>query len=283
MQVLNEKTSAALDARRSTRTRLGQINFINCLPVVYPLTNGHVEIDAELTLASPAELNRAFELKELDIGAMSSFHYLKNEDALSLLKGVSISSSGDVGSVLFFARKKPAGDTVNYRVAVPASSASSVALLKIFLAECFNLAPELVSVCDPDIEDETIDGVLVIGDRALNFDEVWSMDYQRVDLGSWWTSTFKLPMVFGLWAADRKWREENPLAFESIQTAIMNARDKGLHELFPAVEAEAARRTGLTGERVRRYYLEELDFRFGQEHEKGLALFRQLSLKHGLL
>lgn len=280
MQLLSGKSSAGAD--RAQRARLGQINFVNCLPVVHPLATGKLKVDADLHLASPTELNSLFQSDQLDVGAMSSYHYLKHRDKLTLLDGVSISTLKHVGSVLFFLRGNPQSRKP-FRVAVPSSSASSVALLRIYLAERFSIVPEIKSVARPDMSDEEMDGVLVIGDRALNYDDLWAKSFERVDLGWWWSSTFSLPMVFGLWAARSHWLSANGKQFALIEGAMNEARDLGLGSLFDEVKEEAVRRTSLSLERIRRYYKEELNFDLSADHKEGLSLFGALSQKHGLL
>ncbi|NJL71651.1 MAG: hypothetical protein HC888_08530 [Candidatus Competibacteraceae bacterium] len=52
---------------------------------------------------------------------------------------------------------------------------------------------------------------------------------------------------------------------------------------YPAVLAEAERRTGLSRQILDAYFRRQLDFDFSGEHEKALLLFQQLACNHGLL
>ncbi|HEY9785141.1 MAG TPA: MqnA/MqnD/SBP family protein, partial [Candidatus Obscuribacterales bacterium] len=222
MQVAQDK---ALDGVAvDPAPRLGQINFVNSLPVVLPLMRGYASVKGEITLESPAALNELYFVGRLDAGAMSSFFYLQHSDDLTLLPNVSISTSGAVGSVLFFFRSQPSGGKP-YRLAVPSSSATSVALLQLYLLETFGVSPLIHSLSEPDAMDERFDGVLVIGDRALLEDDRWSSNFQRVDLGSWWLSTFSLPMVLGVWAARTHWAQQFAGSFMAVCDAICRARD----------------------------------------------------------
>lgn len=265
---------------REIRPRLGQINFVNCLPVLLPLTSGHVEINADITEDTPANLNSGYTSGELDLGAMSSFYYLSNEEDLVLLPGLSISTKAEVGSVLFFAKDQVANGC---RVVVPASSATSVALLKLYLATVHSIKAEIFTNARPDLKDSSYDAALVIGDRALTVDGQWSENAERIDLGQWWSTNFKVPMVFGVWAARKTWRDGNFETFEHLSAELRTARDLGLGPLFNDVLQQAEKRTALSVHRLERYFLEELDYSLDDEHLAGLSLFKEQLTKHAIL
>ncbi|MBX9948303.1 MAG: menaquinone biosynthesis protein [Candidatus Obscuribacterales bacterium] len=262
------------------RPRLGQINFVNCLPVLLPLTSGEVQIDADITEDTPANLNSGYSSGELDLGAMSSFYYLSNEEDLVLLPGLSISTKAEVGSVLFFAKDQIENGC---RIVVPASSATSVALLKLYLAIVHSVKADIFTSAKPDLQEEHYDAALVIGDRALTVDAEWTQSSERVDLGQWWSTNFKVPMVFGVWAARKNWREGNSETFEHLSRELQIARDMGLGQLFSKVLDQAEKRTALSRSRLQRYFLEELDYCLEEEHMAGLSLFKEQLMKHSIL
>lgn len=262
------------------RPRLGQINFVNCLPVLLPLTSGEVQIDADITEDTPANLNSGYSSGELDLGAMSSFYYLSNEEDLVLLPGLSISTKAEVGSVLFFAKDQIENGC---RIVVPASSATSVALLKLYLAIVHSVKADFFTSAKPDLQEKHYDAALVIGDRALTVDAEWTQNSERVDLGQWWSTNFKVPMVFGVWAARKNWREGNLETFEHLSLELQTARDMGLGRLFSKVLDQAEKRTALSRSRLQRYFLEELDYCLEEEHMAGLSLFKEQLMKHSIL
>ena len=262
------------------RPRLGQINFVNCLPILLPLTSGRIRIDAEITEDTPANLNSGYSSGQLDLGAMSSFYYLSNEEDLVLLPGLSISTKAEVGSVLFFAKDQIENGC---RIVVPASSATSVALLKLYLAVVHSLKADIYTSAKPDLSENIYDAALVIGDRALTVDAEWSQKAERVDLGQWWSTNFKVPMAFGVWAARKNWREGNLETFEDLSQELQTARDMGLGPLFNEVLDQAEKRTALSRTRLQRYFLEELDYSLEEEHLAGLALFKEQLRKHSIL
>lgn len=261
--------------------RLGQISFVNALPVVFPIQSKRIDLAAEMVLANPDQLNKAFAAGSLDIGAMSSFFYLSQPD-FELVPDLSIACRGAVGSVLFFSRSE-AGELSNKRVAVAASSATSVALLKILLRETAGVTCNFVADSDPDLDDPSWDGALVIGDQALLVDQEWSAKFKRRDLGEWWHDYTGLPMVFGVWAARSDWADSHRQSFEHIAKSLVKSASLGLSDMLCEVVAEAALRTGLSEIRLMSYYTRELNYQLSNQHLEALQTFKRLCIAHQLL
>lgn len=268
------------DQNTKALARLGQINFINSLPVVVPMLRHCDEIKARIIFGTPSELNKQYAQNQLDLGAMSSFFFLESSD-MQLVPDLSISSIGAVGSVLFFS-KKEAKDLANCKIAVPMSSATSINLLRVLLLEHFGVVPNLVNAAAPDLDSSDLDGALVIGDRALLVDPDWTSKFKRWDMGSWFFDTYQLPMTFGVWAAKTKWVEANPQAFAEISAALVRARQEGVSTALDQVIAESMKRLPMSRERLHKYFTEELNFEFTPAHSKGLELYRTLCQKYKL-
>jgi chorismate dehydratase len=275
--------ATAADRTVARRTRLGQFSFINTLPIVLPMLRGEVTVDADVTLESPAQLNRLITEGALDVSAVSSYQYLSRHD-LAFIPHVSISCCGPVGSVLLFSKHSLEDLAHADRMLVTsAQSASSVNLLKVLMMEQFGELPLMTSDPTPSIESEGVDAVLVIGDRALEVDTAWSMRYLRIDLGDWWWRTFSLPMVFGLWAARMDWIERMPQGYATISDALRKSKTFGLTTSFDAVLDEAEQRTGLARTRLTHYYQSQLNFELLPSHLEGLKMYQTLAEKHGFL
>ena len=270
--------------------RLGLINYINSLPIVLPIMQGLVKVDAQLILAEPTRLNALFAANEVEYGAMSAFAYLEQNN-LALIPTVSISSQGAVSSVLLFS-KMPIEKQALLKVAVPTGSATSVNALLLLLAENQKEMPVLITVGKPSLDDPELDAALVIGDRALLIDEEWSKIYHRYDLGQWWYESFNLPMVFGVFAVRTNWlpggqnnklvnenneeQNQNPSMsplIEQLGEVFLEASRIGLGLRFESVLEEAERRTGLSKERLKQYYKNDLDFSWTAKHSQALEKY----------
>ncbi|MBX9880013.1 MAG: menaquinone biosynthesis protein [Candidatus Obscuribacterales bacterium] len=261
--------------------RLGHISFINSLPVLVPVLRRLVDMPAEIVIDAPTSLNRQYASGDLDLGAMSSYHYLKSGN-LFLVPSMSISAEGPVGSVLLFS-KQPLEQLRGATIAVTATSASSVNMLKALLLDQLSLNANFVVEQNPSLDSVSTDAVLVIGDHALAVDEQWSSLYYRVDLAEWWHKCYGLPFVFGLWAARAEWVRTNFGLFQEICSALVEAKRIGLSTAFADVIAEAKSKSGLTEERLKKYFLEELSFDFTERHMQGLAKYATLCQKYNLI
>lgn len=263
-------------------TRLGQISFINSLPIVVPLEKHYVPVNATTYSADPAALNRRVLRGELDVSAMSSFFYLQKAKELSLVPSISISCVGPVGSVLFFAKEEPAN--LNGKIIqTSSSSATSVNLLQVLLAEQFGVRPKIIATPEPDMTKPEVAGALLIGDQALSLNEKWAGNYLTIDLGQWWMQKFHLPMVFGVWAARNDWKQERPFEFDRMVDALTRAKNLGLGHRFNEVIDEATKRSGLTRGELTIYYKRLLNFDYTERHAAGLETYKKLCEKHGLL
>jgi chorismate dehydratase len=260
--------------------RVGQIGFINSLPVTLPIDRRLVDIGAELVLDTPTGLNARYAEGSLDLGAMSTFFYLKSR-SMTLIPRLSISGDGAVGSVLYFGKNKP-NKAKPFRIAVPFASATSVCLVQVLFMEQFGIMPQTVPMEKPNLGDD-VDGALVIGDYALSVDADWSGLYDRQDLGKWWNSIFDLPMVFGLWASRTSFSERHPVEFSAISDGLVQALNVGLGDAFADVVEEAHKRTGHSIVRLEHYYRHELDFTFTDRHRVALEKYESLCIQHGLL
>jgi chorismate dehydratase len=241
--------------------RLGQINFINCLPVNYPLTQYLSANPFPITVISstPSDLNRKLYQGEIDIAPISSFEYLSHRDSYDLLEDISISSIKDADSVLFFS-KYPLDELRNIHLSP--KSASSAALLRIILSRKYGLKSLNFSTENPTPDTPK----LLIGDEALLED---SSQYIKVlDIGrEWYEFTGGLPTVFGLWAS-----RKDSFIGQEFKTLIHQCKNQGLNELFPDVIIEAYKQTGLPKAKLQEYF-KHLDYNLSEKHLESLYLF----------
>ncbi len=256
-----------------TLPRIGQIHFSNCLPINLPIKNGTVEMQGQFIDRVPNDLNKLIMAGELDVSAVSLFCYLNSQD-LTLVPGLSVASLGPVGSVLFF-YEGDLKDLGSEPLLVPDSSATSINLLSIILHDETGSIPDFVREKRPDIEKSPARGALIIGDDALKVDGRWSSKYNRIDLGKWWHDRYNLPMVFGVWAARAEFASQNPDLYAEIVNGLNQARDIGLSQMLEEVVDEASKHMLIDKSRVRKYFLEELDYNLGDEHRRSIDLYRR--------
>ncbi len=257
------------------KPRLGLINYVNSLPTVLPIIKNQIDMDAQVVLAEPADLNALYAANKLDCGAMSAFAFLQQHN-LQLMPGISISSYGTVGSVLFFSKKDLQKEPAK-KIAVPRASATSINALLLLLEQ--EPLPDLLTLDKPELDSPEIDGALVIGDRALLVDDLWTQKYYRYDLGQWWFDKFSLPMVFAVFAVKGQLDRE----FIKIGERLLKATEFGLNQFFPTVLDEAEKRTALPRKRLEKYFKSQLRFDWSDAHEQSLTKYKELCQNKGLL
>ena len=268
---------AGIDALlKRTTVNLGQISFINCAPINYPLAkklekNPSLSEEFNIISSVPAEMNKALRAGDIDLAPISSYEYLTNKDKYELLGGLSISSKQEADSVLFFSNEKLEDiKTVN----VTDKSATSVALLKTLFKELYEL-PELDFKKFSSAEDHaSFSNKLLIGDEALlEKPENYKYIY---DLGLEWYKLTKLPMVFGVWA----YNKDSLLAvdsklLESVKELLISSKEEGLGKYFPDLLIDLYSKTGISKKKLEAYF-NHLDYSLEAQHLESLEKFEKL-------
>jgi len=252
--------------------RIGSVPYLN----EKPLTRWFSKADAgkasgiEVVYAVPSQLARMLESGEIAAALVSSFEYFRTP-GYAIAPGVSISGLGDIESVRAFAR-------VPWRkiesLALDTSSLTSVALLKILLAEQLDSYPAFLHT-EPDLNAmlTQADACLLIGDKGWLAD---GTDLNVIDLGRGWQRLAGLPFVYAVWLG----KPENitPHLIDALQTA----KAWGLTQI-DAIAAEEAERIGTTTRRCKHYLTEVMDYNLGEEHQEALALFGAKAYRQQLL
>lgn len=208
------------------KIRVGRIHYINVLPIYYALERAHLVNGFELVPGAPAELNGLLFRGEVDISGISSVEYGRHWREYLLLPQLSISTAGDVRSVLFFSRI-PFSGLNGKDVVLSASSATSAALLKVLLYELFGVQPFYRTAAVQDAIPDGAYGLLAIGDEALRLRATGRYPY-FLDLGRAWYDLTGLPFVFGVWAVRRHYYENNPERVRTVHQALLESKARGL-------------------------------------------------------
>lgn len=253
------------------KLRLGQIGFLNVLPIYYPLESGIIPHSFDIVSGTPAHLNRLMAQGDLDLSVVSSIEYARHPERYFILPDLSISCTGAVKSVLLLSRT-PIEELSGQNIIVSTQSHTSVALLRIL----FSVRLGIEVGFQPGNCTEALDqgqsppAMLVIGDEALRLKQHPDYPY-RWDLGEEWNAWTGLPFVFALWVIQRKaverWNGHLRAAIDTLSAA------KEWGRAHPdRICMEAVSRGLLSFEELRDYY-QCLHFDLGKDEQKGLELF----------
>lgn len=262
------------------KPKVGHIQFLNCLPLYYGLVKSHALLDIELIKGTPTELNNLLISGKLDISPISSIEYARHHDSLMLFPDFTVSSDGEVKSILLLSRF-PIEELAGKKIALTNTSATSQVLLKLILKHGYSLVPEYIT-CQPDLKSmfSIADAALLIGDIALKH-SVQTKGFYLYDLGSEWKELTGKKMVYAVWAVDRIFAGTKSEICENVFETFrksMNYSKEHLSEIVEyAAKWEPFSPSFLTG------YFTSLRFDFGIDYQEGLLHFYKLASEIGEL
>jgi chorismate dehydratase len=252
-----------------TKARLGRIAYLNVLPIYFAMEHIFSENGFHLVRGTPAELNALMRRGEVDLGSISAMEYGRACHDYFLLPDLSISSKGAVGSVLLFSRV-PFSRLDGRTIRVSAASASGAALVKVLMAELFQVQPRYEQGQLAGAPRGQCTAVMAIGDEALRLSAAGTMPFE-LDLGQAWQELTGLPFVFGVWAVRRDFAETHPEATATLHRLLLRSRDWGLGSLAE-LSRMAATSYGMPPAQILAYF-RQLNYSLDPEHEEGLATF----------
>ncbi len=251
------------------------MSYLNTKPLIYPLLTGQLQTEEiSLSVKVPSRLAIQLYNAELDVGLIPIVEYFRaNAQGANyrILPHIAIGSRGSVLSIQLFSRV-PIQEI--QQIAIDTSSRSSVALLKILLAEKYQLNPTLVS-CDPsiDLASDKADSVLLIGDAALK--NLGSTEYS-IDLGAEWHELTGLPFVYACWVA------RGEIGLGNVPDMLFNAKKLGIEQI-PEIARSEAPKLGFTEELCRKYLQHHLHYDLDESSIAGLERFYKLAVKNRLV
>jgi chorismate dehydratase len=239
--------------------RVGSVEYLNAVP----LTRG---IEDQIVFTTPARLAELLRRDELDAALVSVSEVLLT-DRYDILDGIAIASLGEVFSVLL-AHKKPLEEAKE--IFCDTASLTSVNLLKVLLAER-GLKPEFKPL-ENYKDARKKDFVLLIGDRAIDFQRAPHTKYEIFDLGAAWFEMTNLPFVYAVWALRRG--VEN----KALRRLLLETKGFGMDTLEVIIRNHKAYDLDF-----RKDYLGwQIHFHLGSDEKRGIAKFCELLRKHKL-
>ncbi len=262
-----------------TRPRLGRIRYINVLPIYYALKQAYVPNGFRMVSGTPAELNGLLYQGRLDVSAISSVEYGRHFQEYLLLPELSISTVGDVGSVLLFSRV-PFHRLSGKVVLLSEASATSAALVKILLYELYGARPLYHCGPVPQHFPENYYGLLAIGDEALRLRAAGIYPY-FLDLGRAWHELTGLPFVFGVWAVRRRYYQEKAREAKSVHQALLLSKRWGLKAL-EEICRRFSRLVDMSPADLHNYF-SHLNYELSDDQQEGLLTFYRFLYRYGVL
>lgn len=260
--------------------RVGHIQFLNCLPLYYGLLKNGVLSEMVLYKNTPTELSARLLRGELDVSPIPAIEYARHADTLLLLPRLTVSSDGEVLSILLVS-KVPIRELNGKPVALANTSATSQVLAKIILQERYGVNPRFFE-SPPDIAQMFLEAeaALLIGDDALRV-LISPKNLLVYDLGLEWKRLTGECMVYAVWAVRKAYAHANHAQVQTVYTAFMNSLEISQRQL-DVIAREVAQWSPFS-KRFLKNYFEHLKFEFGSAYQRGLREFLQRAKKLGAL
>ncbi len=254
------------------RPRVGHIQFLNLLPLYYGLVKNDVLLNVELVKGAPRELSQFLIDGKLDLAPIPAIEYCRYYQKLKLLPKLSVSSDGDVKSILLVS-KIPVEKLNHKQVALTNTSATSQILLKIILHYQYKITPFYFE-CPPDLPQmlREADAALLIGDDALRARHLRGT-LLKYDLGKEWQIFSGKKMVYAVWAVRNEFAEKEPELLERTFRALLGSMEYSQKHLNQI--AKYASDWEPFSSLFLKSYFKTLHFDFSAPYQEGLNLFFQ--------
>lgn len=250
--------------------RVSVVQYLNTAPLIWGMTKGKQRGKFQLDFTTPAGCADALRSGSAGVGIIPVIETQRIQ-GLEAVKGVSISSLGEVKSVILIS-KKPIEAIAS--VATDTSSRTSTALVTVLLRKFYRLSPQMTPAPpDPAAMLRIADAALLIGDPALVFQPG---NLRVYDLAAEWKKFTGLPFVFAVWAGPQS------AGLARFSADFQQSRDEGLKHM-DEIAAEYAPRHGLTVGQVKFYLTQNINYTLDRDHQKALALFFRLAFEEGII
>jgi chorismate dehydratase len=258
--------------------RLGVVSFVNTLPLIEGLEKLR---GVELRTSVPSLLLDLLLAREVDAALCSSIDYQRSPEPLIVLPAGLLGCEGSTLTVRLSSR-----EPVEHvrEVYCDTDSHTSVALLRILLAERYGIAPRLI---DYDAREQVAEGrpvesppaVLLIGDKVVTDSPGRDAYPHQVDLGQAWSEATGLPFVFALWMARRDGDHDRL----RLASAILDRARRANRGRLGGIVHRRARSRGWPADLAAAYLGRHIAFEFTPAMLEGLAAFYEKAHAHGLI
>ncbi len=271
-----------------TRLRIGQINYLNVLPLFHHLQALFPASErVEYVRGHPSQMNAMLADGTLDISPASAFEYLREPERYRLLPDLSITaSSGPVKSVLLVSPVPLAGLPAwlaehGPEVGVTGASASSVALLRVLWRFCWELPEARWEPMEPGTGLSGARPFLEIGNHALRLWVDPPAGWHVIDLAEAWQRWQGLPFVFAVWIVRRGLSDAQKDVLADVYTALRHCKTTCVAAIAEIAQWDEftswINRAGIED------YLSTVDYDLGPAEQAALAVFAGYCTRLGLI
>jgi chorismate dehydratase len=248
------------------KIRISAVKYANTYPFIYGLTESGFDKKVILETDHPADCAAKLIKGNVDIGLIpvASLPKLKEYHIIS---DFCIGANGNVRTVLLLSNchfEEIETIYLDYR------SRSSVALSKVLAKNFWNREFRWMNTSKGfDFRNIGLkEAVVLIGDQCFEYEKSFRF---KIDLALEWKGFSGLPFVFACWTANR-------LLEKSFIAEFNQALDLGVSNIEKVVIKFSSTGT-ITGNILKEYLTENIDYNFNEEKKKGMKMFLELMSK----
>jgi chorismate dehydratase len=248
------------------KIRISAVKYANTYPFIYGLIESGFDKRIILETDHPADCAAKLISGSVDIGLIpvASLPLLKE---YYIISDFCIGANGDVRTVMLLSNcpfEKIETIYLDYR------SRSSVNLTKVLAKNSWKKEFRWFNTSKgfDFINIGLNEAVVLIGDQCFEFEN--SFRY-KTDLAREWKKFSGLPFVFACWTANKELDNQFIEEFNKVLQLGVNNID--------AVVEKTGNTGSITGEVLKKYLTENIDYDFNDEKKKGLELFLDLMSK----
>jgi chorismate dehydratase len=248
------------------KIRISAVKYANTYPFIYGLVESGFEKKVILETDHPADCAAKLISGKVDIGLIPVAALpLLNE--YHIISDYCIGANGDVRTVMLLSNcpfNEMKSVYLDYR------SRSSVNLSKVLAKNSWKKEFRWINTSKEFdfINIGRNEAVVLIGDQCFEYEN--SFRY-KIDLAREWKEFSGLPFVFACWTSNKMLGKEFIKEFNS-------ALKSGVQNIDSVVEKFGKTGT-ITGNVLKKYLTENIDYDFNEEKKKGLKLFLELMSK----
>ena len=245
------------------KIRISAVKYANTYPFIYGLTESGFDKKVILETDHPSECAAKLISGRVDIGLIpvAAIPMLKEHFIIS---DYCIGANGNVRTVMLLSNcpfNQIRSIYLDYR------SRSSVNLTRVLAKNSWKKEFRWINTTKAfDFLNVGLDeAVVLIGDQCFEFEN--SFRY-KIDLANEWKKFSGLPFVFACWTSNKKLDNEFIKEFtEALQLGVNN---------IDAVVEKFGTSGTITGDILKNYLINNIDYNFNEEKKKALKLFLEL-------
>ncbi|MFW6059853.1 MAG: menaquinone biosynthetic enzyme MqnA/MqnD family protein [Phycisphaeraceae bacterium] len=269
------RTTAATPAARC----VGCVSYLNAKPLIEGLDEiGDEAARPQVRYDVPARLLADLESGEVTIALCPVIDYFRAARPLAIVPAGGIGCMGRTLTVRLFSRVPIERiDAIH----ADTDSHTSVALLRVLLAEMHNIQPELIDyharehVAGHRLADAP-EAMLLIGDKVVTDSPLAAAYPHQLDLGEAWHQLTGLPFVFAVWMALRG------AELGDLPQRLVTVRQRNGARIATIVD-RYAQRHGWPRDLATEYLRDILRFAVGDRELTAIRRFADLAARHGLI